>query len=169
VTDKITLVISSGPDAVNVPNVKGLDQNAATAQLQQAGLQIGDITTKNGKEAKGTVISTKPGIGSSVPKGTKVNLEIASGQVSLGDLKGQTQDQAVATLGKLGLSAIVQTRPANSGEPVGVVVDQNPGKGLVDVGSSVEITVTTEPAAPPTPTPSPTDTPSPSSTPSPTA
>jgi serine/threonine-protein kinase len=168
VTDKITLVVSSGPNAVTVPNVKGQDQNAANDLLQQAGLQIGDPTTKDGNFPKGTVISTKPAIGTSVPKGTKVSLEVASGQVALGNLKGATQDQAVAVLRSLGLTAIVGTRPANPGEQVGVVVQQKPGKGKVDVGSSVEITVTTAP--PPTPTPTPTDTgePSPSDSPSPT-
>src|SRR6185369_9765089 len=77
VTDKITLVVSTGPDAVNVPNVQGLDQNAATV---------------DGTSKKDTVVSTKPAIGSSVAKGTKVNLQIASGRVQLGNLKGQTQD-----------------------------------------------------------------------------
>jgi serine/threonine-protein kinase len=169
VTEKITLVVSSGPNAVNVPNVKSLDQNSATAQLQQAGLQIGVITTENGNYPKGTVISTTPAIGTSVPKGTKVDLKVASGQVALGDLRGQTQDQATAALAKLGLPAVVQTRPADPGEPVGVVVKQSPGKGLVDVGTSVKITVTTTPTSTPTPTPTPTDTgePSPSSSPSP--
>jgi beta-lactam-binding protein with PASTA domain/predicted Ser/Thr protein kinase len=166
VTDKITLVVSTGPDAVNVPNVKGLDQNAATAQLQQAGLQIGDVTTKDGNFEKGTVISSKPGIGSSVAKGTKVDLTIASGQVALRDLKGQTQDQAQDALRKLGLPALVETRPANPGEQVGVVVQQKPGKGLVDVGTQVKITVTTAPVTP-TPTPTPSASPSPSSSPSP--
>jgi beta-lactam-binding protein with PASTA domain/predicted Ser/Thr protein kinase len=166
VTDKITLVVSTGPDAVNVPNVKGLDQNAATDQLQQAGLQIGNVTTKDGNYDKGTVISTKPGIGSSVTKGTKVNLTIASGQVALGDLKGQTQNQAQNALRKLGLPALVETRPANPGEQVGVVVQQKPGKGLVDVGTQVKITVTTAPATP-TPSPTPSASPLPSITPSP--
>jgi eukaryotic-like serine/threonine-protein kinase len=167
VTDKITLVVSTGPDAVNVPNVQGLDQNAATAQLQQAGLQIGDVTTVDGTSKKDTVVSTKPAIGSSVAKGTKVNLQIASGRVQLGNLKGQTQDQAVAAIQKLGLTAVVKTRPADPGEQVGVVVKQEPGKGKVDVGSSVEITVTTEPTSPPTPTPSPSDSASPSASPTP--
>ncbi|HYJ74121.1 MAG TPA: PASTA domain-containing protein, partial [Kineosporiaceae bacterium] len=167
VTDKITLVVSTGPDAVNVPNVQGLDQNAATAQLQQAGLQIGAVTTVDGTSKKDTVVSTKPAIGSSVAKGTKVNLQIASGRVQLGNLKGQTQDQAVAAIQKLGLTAVVKTRPADPGEQVGVVVKQEPGKGKVDVGSSVEITVTTEPTSPPTPTPSPSDSASPSASPTP--
>jgi beta-lactam-binding protein with PASTA domain len=124
------------------------------------------VTTKDGNFEKGTVISSKPGIGSSVAKGTKVDLTIASGQVALRDLKGQTQDQAQDALRKLGLPALVETRPANPGEQVGVVVQQKPGKGLVDVGTQVKITVTTAPVTP-TPTPTPSASPSPSSSPSP--
>jgi eukaryotic-like serine/threonine-protein kinase len=169
VTDKITLVISTGPDAVSVPNVKGLDQNTANAQLQNAGLQIGDTTEQDGNFEKGTVIKTDPAVGSKVAKGSKVNLFIATGQVSLGDLRNQTQDKAVAAIQKLGLTAVVQTRPADPGEAVGVVVEQDPGKGKVDVGSSVKITVTTQPESTPTPTPTPTDVGSPSPSPSPTA
>jgi beta-lactam-binding protein with PASTA domain/predicted Ser/Thr protein kinase len=169
VTKQITLVLSSGPNAVSVPDVTGKSQNDATAALQQAGLQIGSITEKDNKNYKqGQVISTNPDAGSSVDKGTKVNLVVASGNVQLPDLKGKTLQEATNALTKLGLTTNPTFVDAQPGQQVGIVVAQNPGKGSVQVGSTVNISVT-QPGTPPTPTPTPSDSgqPSPSSSPSP--
>jgi serine/threonine-protein kinase len=169
VTKQITLVLSSGPNAVSVPDVTGKSQNDATAALQQAGLQIGSITEKDNKNYKqGQVISTNPDAGSSAAKGTKVNLVVASGNVQLPDLKGKTLQEATNALTKLGLTTNPTFVDAQPGQQVGIVVAQNPGKGSVQVGSTVNISVT-KPGTPPTPTPTPSDSgqPSPSSSPSP--
>ena len=170
VTQTITLVVSTGPDSVTLPDLRGQSQNAATATIQQLGLQIGTITDKDDKNLQaGQVISTNPGPGS-VPKGSKVNLVVATGRVALPDLKGKSLQSATSTLTKLGLNPQVQYEAAQQGQDVNVVVDQNPGKGEVAVGSTVRLVVTQPPSptAEPTPTPSeggspPPSTPTPSS------
>jgi eukaryotic-like serine/threonine-protein kinase len=170
-TDTITLVISSGSDTVTLPDLHGQSQNDATATIQQLDLQIGKITNKDDKSLQaGQVISTNPGPGS-VAKGSKVNLVVATGTVKLPDLKGKSLQDATSALTRLGLSPQVQYQEAQQGQPVNVVVDQNPGKGEVAVGSTVTLVVTQPgtPTASPSPSssesddsPSPTGSPSPS-------
>jgi eukaryotic-like serine/threonine-protein kinase len=156
-TQTITLVISSGSDTVTLPDLHGQSQNDATATIQQLGLQIGNISSKNDKSLQnGQVISTDPGPGS-VAKGTKVDIVVATGKVALPDLTGKSLQSATSTLTKLGLSPQVQYQAAQPGQQVNVVVDQNPGKGDVPVASTVTLVVT-QPAAPTTsPTPSPSE------------
>jgi eukaryotic-like serine/threonine-protein kinase len=158
VTQTVTLIVSTGPDSVTLPDLRGQSQNAATATIQELGLQIGTITDKDDKSLQaGQVISTAPGPGS-VPKGSKVNLVVATGRVALPDLKRKSLQSATSTLTKLGLNPQVQYRPAQPGQDVNVVVEQNPGKGEVAVGSTVTLVVTQPPASPTaSPTPSPSD------------
>jgi serine/threonine-protein kinase len=171
VTQTVTLVVSSGSDTVTLPDLHGQSQNDATATIQQLGLLVGTITNKDDKSLqKNQVISTDPAPGS-VAKGTKVNLVVATGTVPLPDLKGKSLQDATSALTRLGLSPQVQYQAAQAGQQVNVVVDQNPGKGEVAVGSTVTLVVT-QPAAPTTsPSPSPTEssTPSPPASPTPTS
>jgi eukaryotic-like serine/threonine-protein kinase len=168
-TDTITLVVSSGSESVTLPDLHGQAQNDATATIQQLGLQIGKITNKDDKSLQaGQVISTDPRAGS-VAKGTKVNLVVATGTVLLPDLKGKSLQDATSALTKLGLSPQVQYQDAQPGQRLNVVVDQNPGKGEVGVGSTVRLVVT-QPGTPttaPSPSPSESGAPFPSDSPSP--
>jgi beta-lactam-binding protein with PASTA domain/predicted Ser/Thr protein kinase len=168
VTTTVKLVISTGSDSVNLPDLRGQSQNDANKAIQDLGLQIGTVTAKDDKDLKkDRVISTDPGPGS-VPKGTRVDLVVATGTVQLADLTGKTVDEATRALSKLGLGVKLTLRDAEPGEKPDVVVEQNPGKGAVRIGTTVTLVVS-RPAAPtPTPTPTPTATPTPSGTPSPT-
>ncbi len=76
----VTLVISSGPRMVAVPNVVGLTQAAATTAITEAKLTLGNVTQQNSNTvATGNVISQDPTSGSSAAEGSPVNLVISSG------------------------------------------------------------------------------------------
>jgi subtilisin family serine protease len=65
---------------VNVPNVAGLTQAAATTSLTTAGLAVGTVTTASSATVPaGSVISQTPGSGTSVAVGSAVNLTVSSG------------------------------------------------------------------------------------------
>lgn len=66
----VTVVVSSGPPMVTVPNVDGMSVTQAQAALQQAGLTVGEVYGPSG----GTVFDTSPAIGQSVVEGSPVNL-----------------------------------------------------------------------------------------------
>ena len=76
----VTLVVSSGPAPVNVPNVVGDTQAAASAALTAAGLTTGTVTTQSSSTvASGKVISENPAAATSVAKGSAVALVVSSG------------------------------------------------------------------------------------------
>ena len=75
---RIDLVVSSGPPAVNAPDVVGQPYAAARAMLEQIGLKLGDVTTDSLSTAgPQTVISQTPAAGSRVAPGSKVSLVVA--------------------------------------------------------------------------------------------
>ena len=62
----ISLVISSGPQMVTVPNVEALTQAAATTAITGAKLMVGTVTQQSSNTvATGKVISQDPASGSS--------------------------------------------------------------------------------------------------------
>jgi serine/threonine-protein kinase len=68
----VTIVVSTGPQQVTVPNVTGSSQAAAEAAITAAGLvpvvsQLASTPANAGK-----AISTNPGAGTMVAKGTTV-------------------------------------------------------------------------------------------------
>lgn len=75
---RIDLVVSSGPPAINAPDVVGQPYASARAMLEQVGLKVGDVTTDSLSTATSqTVISQTPAAGSRIAPGAKVSLSIA--------------------------------------------------------------------------------------------
>src|ERR1700694_6105496 len=73
----ISLVISSGPQMVTVPNVEGLTQAAATTAITGAKLMVGTVTQQTSNTVTtGKVISQGPAGGSSVAQGSPAHLVI---------------------------------------------------------------------------------------------
>ena len=70
--DPVTLVVSKGPPLVQVPSVQGLQLDAARAQLEALGLRVEVQRAFGG--IFGTVRSSTPEAGTSVPKGSTVTL-----------------------------------------------------------------------------------------------
>ena len=64
----VTLLISRGANTVAVPNVVGLDEQAALAALQNAGLS-GVEVQRDSTEPEGKVLSQSPGAGQAVGRG----------------------------------------------------------------------------------------------------
>ena len=75
---RVDLVVSSGPPAVNAPDVVGQSYGAARSMLEQVGLRLGDVTTDSLATAlPQTVISQTPAAGSRLAPGSRVSLIIA--------------------------------------------------------------------------------------------
>ena len=74
---RIDMVVSSGPPAVEAPDVVGQSYGAARAMLEQVGLRIGDVTTDSlATGIPQTVISQTPAAGARLAPGTRVSLSI---------------------------------------------------------------------------------------------
>jgi serine/threonine-protein kinase len=66
----VKVKVSKGPDLVKVPVVRGLTMDQAIAAIEGAGLTVGDVFGP----AKGKPFATQPEAGTSVKRGTKVDI-----------------------------------------------------------------------------------------------
>ncbi|WP_109208740.1 MULTISPECIES: Stk1 family PASTA domain-containing Ser/Thr kinase [Microbacterium] len=139
--EQVRVYVSTGQQMSTVPTLTGLGQDAATAAITGAGLQLGTITPQNDKDlAAGTVISSDPVEGSSVATGTMINLVVASGRVAIDDVRGYTVDAATRELEELGLTVIPQEDPNCAGANPPTVQSQSLAPGDVAVHSEITLT-----------------------------
>ena len=75
----VTIIASSGKGDVNVPPIIGQDLQTARANLEAAGLRLGNVDRENSPDAEGTVIRTTPVVGSPVPADTPVDVVLSLG------------------------------------------------------------------------------------------
>ena len=138
----VTLFVSNGPSTVKVPDVLGLTERDARRRLRDADLRPVLEQESSSRVPAGNVIRTDPGPRTAIERGSRVTLFVSSGakQVTVPDVTGQNQSDAVNRLRELKLSVVVRERDSN--EPVDNVVEQAPvGGQLVDEGSTVTLFV----------------------------
>ena len=81
IPSNISLVVSSGPTIVIVPDLLGRSLEDARILLQQVGLTVGEITWATGSaltDAAAVVVSQSPAAGSEAPMRTRVNITAGS-------------------------------------------------------------------------------------------
>jgi len=161
----VDLVVSSGPEVVVLPDVTGMSERDATAELNGLGLRVAVNEEYDDDVADGDVIRTEPEAGQEVLSGDTILLVVSLGPepVPVPDLSGMTEQQATNALNEVGLVI----RVANTTQPVadpnqdGLVVDQVPSPGATaNQGDTVTVTLgeftppptTTTTAPPPTTT-----------------
>ena len=141
----VTIVVSKGPEMVLVPNVVNMSKDEATTKLEAAGLQADPQTVTSTTDPEGVVKTQSPAGGQSVPKGSKVTINVTQKptQKAVPNVVGSTKDSATATLTAAGftqVSVVLEntTVPAN----VGKVLSQDPASGTqAFVTDTVIITV----------------------------
>lgn len=74
----VALVLSGGPNIVQVPDVVGRSFAEARLLLRQIGLETGEVTSENGGSPDGAaqVLSQTPAAGSQVAAGSRVSLRV---------------------------------------------------------------------------------------------
>lgn len=148
VNSKVTVVLSKGKEQVVVPDLSGYSQDEAKQKLQNLGLQVGTIKTVDDPSVdKGNVVSTDPAKDKKVDKGTSINLNIASGLVTVpNNLVGKKVADVKAALSALHLSVVQQDVEDPTKDP-GTVLSVSPS-GYVEVGAQITIQVAKAPPAP---------------------
>jgi eukaryotic-like serine/threonine-protein kinase len=138
----VTLVVSSGPEQVAVPDVTGKSFDEASSTLQAAGLKV-TRTDKESDQDPGTVLAQNPKGGVQVATGSSVALVVAKAPstVEVPDVTGEDVATAVRKLSSEGFEINQQTRDVDSPEGDGVVIEQDPPNGKAKKGSSVTIIV----------------------------
>jgi serine/threonine-protein kinase len=148
--DSVDFVVSSGKGEVTVPDLTGMTVDQATKALEDEGLTLGKQTDSDSPDQrKGRVISSSPGTGDSVAKGSTVDIEVASGKVRVPNVIGQTLEEAQKTLTDAGLGVKAE-EVEESTQPEGTVIKQDPASGLVDQGTKVTLVRAVAPATPTT-------------------
>ena len=145
----VNLVISSGPQIVNVPNVQGLTENVATTTLNEAKFVIGKVTQQTSDlVATGKVISQDPASGSSVAEGSPVNLVISSGAqlVAVPNVEGLTQDAATTAITGVKLRVGTVAQQTSNTVAAGKVASQDPPTGSsLAQGAPVNLVISSGP------------------------
>jgi beta-lactam-binding protein with PASTA domain/predicted Ser/Thr protein kinase len=137
----VTLLISSGANQVEVPNVVGLDDQAALAALQNAGLS-GVEVQRDSDEPEGKVLSQSPGAGKQVQRGSQVTIFASTGAISVPDVVGETRLTAVTALKKAGfVVAITEAETDDLTQLNRVLSEFPPGGSRGQRGDTVTISV----------------------------
>ena len=150
----VTINVSTGPGQASVPSVAGLPQDEAEAQLREAGFETRVEREFSDEVRSGRVITTQPGPGSVVERGTEVTLQVSRGpqQVEVPDVVGRSEDDARSALEDAGLDVGDVSEQETGDEEPGTVLEQSPGAGeQVDLGASVDLVVATAPPDVPVP------------------
>jgi eukaryotic-like serine/threonine-protein kinase len=141
----VTVIVSSGPAPVRVPDVVGQSLSAAEATLTNAELALGTVTQRvSTTQQPGTVLLQSPTTGTSVHAGDKVNVVVAQAptETAVPNVVGQDETSAAAALGQAGFKP--KTTPETVTEPtqVGIVLKQSPAAGAnARKGATVTLTV----------------------------
>ena len=140
----VVLEVSNGPGTVLVPTVRNLPQGQAIDELEERGLRANVDRLSSEDVREGLALRTVPGAGTEVERGERIQLFISSGPelVAVPAVIGLSHDSAEAQISGAGLVPAVQE--AESEEPEGEVISQDPSAGSeLRVGSTVTITVST--------------------------
>ena len=123
------------PESIAVPNVVGLTQAEAKAQIEQAGFtwELNPDKVTSDTVAEGSVASTDPAAGTQAEKGATVRVTISSGpdSVTLPDnLVGMSPDDARKAIEALGLKwELDASKVASDTVPEGKIAQTNPSPG----------------------------------------
>jgi eukaryotic-like serine/threonine-protein kinase len=138
----VTLTVSTGTPQIQVPDVVGDGADQATSTLQNAGFKVAR-TEQESTQTAGSVLSQSPAGGSQSARGTTVTITVAKApaQADVPDIGGETTAVATRELQAAGFKVSQRVREVDSPEGDGIVLEQTPGGGKADKGSTVTITI----------------------------
>lgn len=137
----VDLIVSKGPEPVELEDVTGRKQSVAVKRLEESGVQVSVTREFSESVPDGRVVSMDPLAGTTVDSGSTVALIVSKGPppVEVPDLIDLRRGAAVEALERLGLRAQI-----DDGEftRLNRVFDQSPSPGeLVPRGSTVTLRI----------------------------
>ncbi|MDG4595274.1 MAG: PASTA domain-containing protein [Candidatus Contendobacter sp.] len=152
----VNLVVSSGkeapvnppypPGAIEVPNVIGLTQAAATNTIRSVGLSVGAVLKQySATVPAGIVLAQSPAAGAKVAVGTPVTVTVSlgpAGVVKVPDVRGLPEEVAKSVLQDAGLTIGSVLRQPDPTMPAGDAIGTDPVAGTqVKLGSAVTLII----------------------------
>jgi serine/threonine-protein kinase len=141
---RVRLFVSSGPERITVPDVVGVTRETAESRITGLGLEVSVETEETDEAEDGEVLRQSPAGGTQADRGDEVTIVVAQEpeQVSVPNVEGLSQRDAVAALRDAGLQPAVRERATDTDAEDGIVLEQSPGAGVdADTGDSVIIFV----------------------------
>ena len=146
----VTIYVSKGGEAIEMPDLVGLTKSAAVERLQKLSLNLGSTYEKESSSEPGTVLSTDPKVGTKIVRGQNIDLVISRGEkekpkseekISVPDVHNASLEVARAGLEGRGLSVgSIVYEISNQAE--GTVISQNPSAGSeISSGGSVDLVI----------------------------
>jgi len=146
----VTIYVSKGGEALEMPDLVGLTKSAATERLQKLGLNLGSVYEKESDSEPGTVVSHDPAAGTKIVRGQNIDLIVSRGgtshedkteKIHVPDVRSASLDVARSNIESRGLhvgSITYQT----SNQAEGTVVSQSPSPDSeIDDGGSVDLVI----------------------------
>ena len=154
--DTVTMKVSMGAEKAEVPSLTGKSESEAQSLLAQAGLEVGNVTSKySDSVAEGCIISQGIKAGKKVSKGTSVDYVVSQGpqikMVTVPRLLGKDGDEAAVALQNAGLNVGSVSYEGDDVVPVGKVKRQSIAQGTqVEEGATIDYVISTGSDAPDT-------------------
>ena len=145
---RVRLFVSSGPERITVPNVVGLSRESAESRLDREGLAV-QVQTQESDRPDDEVIAQSPASGTKLDSGDRVTITVSTGPgeqpiqtVSVPDVEGLPERDALRMLRARGLTGTVRERRTEDEGEDGTVLVQRPGAGArLETGQNVVIVV----------------------------
>ncbi|MFP4512931.1 MAG: PASTA domain-containing protein [Acidimicrobiales bacterium] len=140
-------ILEGGPTLVEVPDLVGVDEQQARAQLQDLGLVPAIVTAQNVQVPPGEVTAQEPLAGESVPNGTSVEVTVSVGDgfVRVPDLRGSPSRELFLLLAAYGLS-VGEVSYEESDTASDEVLSQDPAPGeLIESGGTIDVMLSSGP------------------------
>jgi serine/threonine-protein kinase len=131
----VPVLVSSGNDFVEMPDLEGEDVDDARAELEDLDLVVELEFVHRPNRDEGEVIRTEPGEGEEVGAGDTVIVVAAGGTVTVPDVEGENLEDATAVLEDEGLSVGSVDGPGDGVVAASVPLDDTE----VDLGTTVDL------------------------------
>ena len=137
----VTVFVSLGPKLAAVPVLVGVPRSVAVQRIRGRGL-VPSVSEGESEAPAGEVIRQSPSAGSTVERGSTVEIVVSRGeeQVSVPNVIGRLRAEAVQALRDVGLVPSVQEQETDVPSQAGRVTDQFPPPGASVTGGT-EVTV----------------------------
>ena len=139
----VKLLVSSGKEITEVPDLTGMTTEQAAQALGDAKLSLASSVSEESSDSvpEGQIISQSPPQGSQVSAGTKVNITVSTGKemVTVPSVTGENADTARSNLESAGLRVTV--REVDSPEPLNQVISTSNEGEEVEKGTEITLKV----------------------------
>ncbi len=145
----VTIYVSKGGEAIDMPDLVGLTKSAATERLLKLGLKLGSVYEKDDDAEPGTVLSHDPTLGTKIVRGQSVDLIVSRGskqqnepaKVSVPDVQNASLEVARSSIESRGL-IVGSISYETSHQAEGTVVSQTPAPNAeLSEGDSVDLVI----------------------------